>query len=484
MRRLTLLLFVTLLLVGVASAQWQFTGLIPNPGNPADTLYELGTGMHGMAVAPDGKIWTLSYYAYTRDSLLIPDVLVRNKANTQDSAIIARYVSVRAIHVYNPDLTPAAISPIMVLQGQTGPADTIGGWRVKASATGPFAGQLVWSTSASGNTGRGLRRGEDNFIYATVFGQVYKINPATYKYELKIVPDSVNSGVAVGVDASGNIFWNIVAAAGTSLKIYDNTGAYLGDVATNSLTGFSRATLATADGNDVFFASYTDHRILRYHSDAGVFGTYAVADTILKGFDCESMMWRSKGGTRYLWASAGSYNDMPNRYPGTPTSYTPGAWYQYNVATKVISDSLIWKFAKAANAGERPRGIDFSVGGDTAYVCTFGDGTVPGVRVYRKVVTAVEKVDNVIPSGFELQQNFPNPFNPSTEIRFSVGKTSNVALVLYDMLGREIAVLMYETLAPGSYRYNLNATGLASGTYVYELRAGDVQIAKKMTLLK
>jgi hypothetical protein len=100
----------------------------------------------------------------------------------------------------------------------------------------------------------------------------------------------------------------------------------------------------------------------------------------------------------------------------------------------------------------------------------------------------IKKNNNNQPQTFKLYQNYPNPFNPSTQIRFSVpsGKTlkQNVRLVIYDILGREVATLVDENKSPGEYKVRFNGSGLSSGVYIYRLQAGGFTESKKMVLLK
>ncbi|MDT3697316.1 MAG: FG-GAP-like repeat-containing protein [Ignavibacterium sp.] len=98
---------------------------------------------------------------------------------------------------------------------------------------------------------------------------------------------------------------------------------------------------------------------------------------------------------------------------------------------------------------------------------------------------SVEKESDIVPAQFYLDQNFPNPFNPTTEIKFGITKSANVDLRIYDVLGKEVAVLINnEYMSAGSYNVKFDASKLASGNYVYSLTAGSVQISKKMQLLK
>jgi hypothetical protein len=84
----------------------------------------------------------------------------------------------------------------------------------------------------------------------------------------------------------------------------------------------------------------------------------------------------------------------------------------------------------------------------------------------------------------ELEQNYPNPFNPSTQIRFSLRTSDFARLTVYDVLGREVAVLVNETLPAGSHSVNFDASGFTSGVYLYKLEAGGMVQTKRMTLVK
>ena len=99
--------------------------------------------------------------------------------------------------------------------------------------------------------------------------------------------------------------------------------------------------------------------------------------------------------------------------------------------------------------------------------------------------TTVSVDDNKLTvTDFQLEQNFPNPFNPSTIIKFSLSKTNHVKLVVSDMLGREVATLIDETKSAGNHSVTFNAANLSSGVYLYSLISGDQKITKKMLLMK
>ncbi len=111
------------------------------------------------------------------------------------------------------------------------------------------------------------------------------------------------------------------------------------------------------------------------------------------------------------------------------------------------------------------------------------------INLYNKNFTDIpvkveRENDKVLPTEFSLSQNYPNPFNPSTNINFSIPEASFVNLKIFDVLGKEVAILVNERLNAGNYNYNFNANGLPSGVYFYRLRAGSFVSTKKMILMR
>ncbi|RPI17504.1 MAG: T9SS C-terminal target domain-containing protein [Ignavibacteriae bacterium] len=96
----------------------------------------------------------------------------------------------------------------------------------------------------------------------------------------------------------------------------------------------------------------------------------------------------------------------------------------------------------------------------------------------------VKPISTEVPASFNLEQNYPNPFNPVTNIRFDVSKASFVRVVVFDILGSEVAVLVDENLKPGKYEANWNASGISSGVYFYKIIADNYSATKKMILNK
>jgi DNA-binding beta-propeller fold protein YncE len=242
--------------------------------------------------------------------------------------------------------------------------------------------------------------------------------------------------------------------------------------------GFSRAFEVSQDGNTIYWAGYTNHAIYKY-TRPDEFSAFAVTDTLLKGFDCESFAWDPFG---ILWLSSGSFNDLPNRYAGVATTWKPNTWYGYNPATNQVIDFIEWQFNTPANPNERPRGIAFSPDGMTAYVTCFGASDYPAIQKFTRVSTSVEGKESnwAYVETFQLFQNYPNPFNPQTTIPFDLKNPGQVQIKVFDMMGREVATLVDKFMPAGSHNLVFDARGLASGTYYYRLIFGGQTLTKRM----
>jgi len=110
-------------------------------------------------------------------------------------------------------------------------------------------------------------------------------------------------------------------------------------------------------------------------------------------------------------------------------------------------------------------------------------GTAKGI--YKKnLVTEVEEIASGQPSDFILNQNFPNPFNPATQINYTIKSAGLVTLKVYDMLGTEVTTLVNESKDPGRYSIEFNASSLSSGVYIYKLSINEFASSRKFILLK
>jgi photosystem II stability/assembly factor-like uncharacterized protein len=127
-------------------------------------------------------------------------------------------------------------------------------------------------------------------------------------------------------------------------------------------------------------------------------------------------------------------------------------------------------------------GDDFSLNNIVTLPGGEGDASSVKKMVFWK---NAKPVPNNIPTVFNLYQNFPNPFNPTTKIKYDLPKNVNVTIKVYDIIGREVVTLVSnEFKKAGSYEVNWNASNYASGVYIYRIQGGDYVSTKKMVLIK
>ncbi len=99
-------------------------------------------------------------------------------------------------------------------------------------------------------------------------------------------------------------------------------------------------------------------------------------------------------------------------------------------------------------------------------------------------VVGIGTINSGMPLTYNLSQNYPNPFNPVTRIAYTMPKSGNVKLIVYDILGKEVATLVNEFKATGTYSVDFDGSNLASGVYLYRIESGDFTAVKKMLLIK
>ena len=114
------------------------------------------------------------------------------------------------------------------------------------------------------------------------------------------------------------------------------------------------------------------------------------------------------------------------------------------------------------------------------YAGTYGKGVFKAYHLLTNVATG----QNGLPNVFSLRQNFPNPFNPTTTIRYSVPRSVHVILRVYDVLGRNVATLVDGQKSPGEYSIVMDGSRLSSGVYFYTIQAGSFTQTKKFALIK
>jgi hypothetical protein len=150
------------------------------------------------------------------------------------------------------------------------------------------------------------------------------------------------------------------------------------------------------------------------------------------------------------------------------------------VLTKALADSLWGAYIKAPRANGR---YNINVRTNDAAAGTYR--RLPNVAWFAAMYTDdVHGLAEVLPKEFGLQQNYPNPFNPKTVVSCQLPVASKVRLAVYDLLGREVVVLIDAQKAPGKYQVEFDGGKLSSGVYIYRLTAGNFVECRKMLLAR
>ena len=142
------------------------------------------------------------------------------------------------------------------------------------------------------------------------------------------------------------------------------------------------------------------------------------------------------------------------------------AGYFYNIG-KHVNNSLKWQLIDVLNVGHDDQKM--SIAG--------------GNFIIAHPITSVNYEKNTIPENFSIA-NYPNPFNPSTQIVFALKNASQINLTIYNLLGQKVSCLVNNYLRPGNYTYKFNASGLASGIYICKISGDQINSSLKILLLK
>jgi hypothetical protein len=324
----------------------------------------------------------------------------------------------------------------------------------------------------------------------------------TTRYDLK------NSGAAYGPTTID------LGAPGTSILSTDVNSNY-----TNK-TGTSMATPMVTGAIALMYAAAEISRLNFYKSDLPA-GTLMFREVLLNGVDSLSALWG-------ITVTGGRLN-VNNAVMEISTPIIPVELASF--AASVINDAVELSWMTATETNNQGFEIQRSSSStmpvqewiNAGYVSGFGTTTEPksysyidskleaGSYTYRLkqidfdgsfVYSNAIEVEVTAPNKFSLEQNFPNPFNPGTKIKFtipnsplSLGEGQGVRLIVYDVMGNEIATLVNEELPAGEYEVEFNAVShsglpsggvrnLSSGVYFYQLTAGTFFEAKKMILAK
>lgn len=168
----------------------------------------------------------------------------------------------------------------------------------------------------------------------------------------------------------------------------------------------------------------------------------------------------------------------------SPERPAPGNWYQVGTNSPTLSSSDVTNFSVKCVVTDaifksNTNDTRDSTTSNILSVAVGGSGNIAAGNPGDDAALVT-----LIPENNSLSQNYPNPFNPSTEIRFGLTKPAHVRLVVYDILGREVASLADEQMDAGYHSVSWNASGVSSGVYIYRLTAGSFVQTRRMLVVK
>ena len=342
------------------------------------------------------------------------------------------------------------------------------------------------AVDASGNvyvTGRSGGSGT-NYDYATVKYNQYGTQLWVARYNGP--NNNYDEAKVVKVDASGNVY-----VTGTSGNFpncdyatvkYNSLGVQQWAQRFNGQdNGNDEATgLAVDASGNVYVSGFSLSATTHYDFATVKYSSNGISQWVNRyndpanGYDVPKSLVMDNSGNLYL--------------TGFSTESFAGVWYYYYTTIKINSAGTTqWTIQYNGSYAEAN---SIAVDGVGNVYVTGSSGNGGGDEYdyvtikYSQNMTGISPSSNEIPKDYCLSQNFPNPFNPSTTIRFNIPADSKVRLAVYDILGKEVDMLANEQLKAGAYEVNWNASNFPSGAYFYKLITDGFVETKKMMLVK
>lgn len=427
-------------------------------------------------------------------------------------------------------ITLALILVITIVLGFALPLNMPPGWYQQTLPVNDFVNDIFFIDSSNGwviTQGRTTPPDTGHIMRTTNGGTNWNVQYSVTRDFNSMQMLDINTGYVGGGSGNGTRFvykttngganWNqILGSTGTGAKVLDmffintDTGWICDDNA------FDGALLKTTNGGSSWTVQLTTSNrprsVFFVNRDTGWVGTAETNGRLLRttnGGINWNLQFTSNGPVESVffltkdkgWIRGGMAG-------GNGVAYTTNSGLNWinsagDVAgfdIKFINDSIgytgrqSFRIAKSKDGGKTwgyqdvPIGNAMSVAiipNDTTKVWAGGSGLIKttdggGPLIY----SAINILSTEVPSEFSLFQNFPNPFNPVTNIKYEIKETSNVKIIVYDIQGKEIAVIVNQRQNAGTYLADWNAEGFASGVYFYRIETAGFTDTNKMVLIK
>ncbi|MEO8513476.1 MAG: T9SS type A sorting domain-containing protein [Ignavibacteria bacterium] len=331
--------------------------------------------------------------------------------------------------------------------------------------------------------------GSASGVYKTTNGGVNWVQQIGSGAFSDIFFTDLNTGIAL---RTNNIFFK-TTNGGTNFTQFNFSNNSLVQGSVISFAGGSNLYLLAVDNvNDttfVFKSANTGDSWTQIFKTPGIYFDMEFIN-LNTGLMCGSngtVKITTNGGTVWTSINAGTTNNLLGiEYASSNIVYMVGA---SGTILKSTSGGSFW-FPQLSPVIATLRSIQVFPADDNGIIVG-GGGNIVRTTNGGNIPTGINPVSGEIPQNFSLSQNYPNPFNPSTKINFAIspsymnnGLQPLVRLSLFDIVGREVAVLANENLSPGNYSIDFDASSLSTGTYFYRLTAGEFSQTNKMVLIK
>lgn len=290
--------------------------------------------------------------------------------------------------------------------------------------------------------------------------------------------------IAVGAGESIYVTWN----DGSNVRLAQSTTqavSFGASVRVDDSNSDTRYSSVMTFGTDLVYVAwedyrnvYADVRLAKSINSGASFGTSVkVNDDITNSDQRFPRVITDSSGTIYaVWQDGRNDNSTPDIYYAY--SIDGGLSFSANLNVNSVPGK--------ASYGHKYPALTVT---DKVYVAWQGSiATLSGWQIYfsksSRITSVEEQKLTSFPTGFALEQNFPNPFNPSTNIKFYLPSRAFVSLKVFDLIGREVAILANEELSAGNHSRQWNAANMPSGVYFYRLQAGQLTLTKKLVLLR
>jgi uncharacterized delta-60 repeat protein len=367
---------------------------------------------------------------------------------------------------------------------------------IKYNASG---GQQWVHTSGGAGFDRGTDVAVDNSGNVYMCGRDEVNNYVAHMVTLKFQPDgtqmmyeivdngvdSSDGAVKIAVDAQGNVY-----TAGYVTSSNQQLNGALVKYNPAGVQQWVRYYNGASNGDDYINDMKLDAAGNIYMTGTS-FNTPTQNDYItLKYNSAGTKLWEARYIGNYLNGNNSAYSlDLD----AAGNVYVTGASFETAAGTDIVTvkysstGSLQWAMKNngSVNTGFNEAGYSVAVDNiNNVFVAGKNDADDGIIIKYVQASIGIQPNGNDIPLQFELEQNYPNPFNPVTNIEFSLPGLSFVNLTVFDILGREVSVLVNRHLNAGKYKYDFDASKLPSGIYFYRLRSGNFSEVRKMNLIK